>query len=91
VAQVIASTAGYYEVQEVEFGQVYKWRPEIVTVECACGERPNLTGSATDCEACSADHEAVIREWLKAARRLEEGKIHPWRYAGHDEEAGLPY
>jgi hypothetical protein len=89
---VIASTAGYYQVQEVALGRFYKGRPEIVAVQRTCGERRHPTDSTIDCDICGADHEAVIRERLEAARRLEEGKIHPWRYyAGHDEEAGLSF
>lgn len=94
MAQVIRSTGGFYEVQEVEFGRVYKWHPESAVVECACGERPSLTSSVTACQACGANHAVVIREWLGAVRQLEEDKIHPWRYAdtGHsEEEVGLPF
>jgi len=92
MTQVITSTAGYYEVQEVgEFGRVYKWRPEIVVVECTCGGKPNLTNSATNCVACGADHSSIIREWLGAARRLEERKNHPWRYARGNEEAKITF
>ncbi|HZY57915.1 MAG TPA: hypothetical protein VFE09_08990 [Rubrobacteraceae bacterium] len=84
--QVIMSTAGRYEVQELEFGQVYKWHPETVVVECDCGERPTLTSSTTTCE-CGADHAAVVREWLAFRRREEVAR--PWRYySGGD--AGLP-
>jgi hypothetical protein len=33
------NTEGHYDVQEVEMGEVYTWRPESVVVECDCGER----------------------------------------------------
>jgi hypothetical protein len=88
---VIASTAGNYQVQEVAFDRVYKAHPEIVAVQRTCGERPHPTDSTMDCDICGADHETVLRERLEAARRLGEGKSHPWRYAGHDEDAGLNY
>ncbi len=85
--QVIMSTAGRYEVQELEFGQVYKWHPETVVVECDCGERPTLTSSTTTCE-CGADHAAVVREWL--AFRTREEVARPWRYYSSGGDAGLP-
>lgn len=88
MAQVIMSTPGRYEVQEIgEFGRVYKWHPEHVVLECGCGERPSLTGLRTACE-CGAEHTGVVREWLVARRREETA--HPWRnYSAGD--AGLPY
>jgi hypothetical protein len=36
--RVIERVRGHYEVQEVECGKVYKWRPESVVVACECGE-----------------------------------------------------
>ena len=42
MANVIECAEGRYEVQDVEFGRVYKWRPERVVVECDCGERTAL-------------------------------------------------
>jgi hypothetical protein len=36
-------TEGHYDVQEVEMGEVYTWRPESVVVECDCGEKLTLT------------------------------------------------
>jgi hypothetical protein len=59
-------------------------------VECNRGERPNLTSSVTHCEAYGADHKSVVQEWLRVAPRLEEGKIYPWRYAGHNEGTEVP-
>ncbi len=41
---VTEHTEGSYEVQDVQFGKVYKWRPENVVVRCECGERATLTG-----------------------------------------------
>jgi hypothetical protein len=91
VAQVITSTGGYYELEEVEFGRIYKWQPEIVTLECTCGKRSDLSMCVTNCEACGTDHATVIREWLGSARRPEEDEIHPWRYTRHGGENGLPF
>jgi len=41
--EAIECTRGHYEVQEVDFGTVYRWCPECVVVECDCGQRTTLT------------------------------------------------
>ena len=91
MAQVITTTGGFYELEEVEFGRIYKWHPEILTLECTCGKRSDLSMCLSECQGCGADHTEVIREWLGVARRPEEEEIHPWRYAGPGEENGLPF
>ncbi len=53
-------TEAHYEVQEVQMGQVYTWRPESVVVECGCGERLTLTVSTTTCDGYGADHAAAV-------------------------------
>jgi hypothetical protein len=85
---VIERAEGRYEVQDVEFGRVYKWCPERVVVECDCGERAILTASETTCR-CGVDHSAVVREELVGC--YEDETLHPWRYAGDREDAGIPY
>jgi len=90
VVKVIERSGGRYEVQDVEFGQVYRWCPECVVVECDCGEKWILTPSATTCGWCGKDHAAVFREELDAGRAGDEA-LHPWRYAGDREDFGLPY
>jgi hypothetical protein len=47
VAKVIERVEARYEIQDVEMGKVYKWRPESILVECECGERLSLSASAT--------------------------------------------
>ena len=84
------NTKGHYDVQEVEMGEVYTWRPESVVVECGCGERLTLTASTTTCGGCGAEHNAVVREGLSDGR-LEDEVVHPWRYAEDREDVGLPY
>ena len=61
MANVIEGAEGRYEVQDVEFGRVYKWQPERVMVECDCGERIALSGSGITC-GCGLDHTEVVRE-----------------------------
>ncbi len=88
MATIVERDAGRYEVQEVEFGRVYRWRPERVVVECDCGDRATLTYSAPICR-CGADHTMIVREEL-ADLSLEDEILHPWRYAGEREGAALP-
>ncbi len=90
MAKVIERVEARYDVQEVEFGEIYKWRPESVVVECGCGEEPTLTASTSTCGECGADHGTVMRE-ESTARRLEDEALHPWRYSEDREDAGLPY
>jgi hypothetical protein len=89
VAKVIERTNARYEVQEVEFGEVYKWRPGAVVVECECGERSALTASVTDCEECGEDHAGTVREESEARRRTGDEVVHPWRYARERETVSL--
>jgi hypothetical protein len=86
---VIERTEGRYDVQEVEFGRVYKWRPEHVVVECGCGRTLSLTTSETTCD-CGADHAAVVREEL-SAKRLGNEPPHPWRHFHYSEDTGIPF
>lgn len=87
--QVIERTEGHYDVEEVEFGTLYRWCPQCVVVECDCGERLTLTRSETTCERCGVDHAPIVREEL-ATRQLEDELAHPWRYAGDREDSGMP-
>ncbi len=88
--EILTCTEGCYEIQDVEFGKVYRWCPECVMVECDCGENPTLTCSESVCVWCGADHASTIREEL-AARQPEDCTAHPWRYAEYREDVGIPY
>jgi hypothetical protein len=92
MARVIERSGGRYEVQEVEFGQVYKWCPECVVIECDCGEMTILTSSMATCW-CGADHTPLVRGELlsRGTRDLRDKTLHPWRYAKDREDAGLPF
>ena len=83
-------TEAGYDVQEVEMGRVYTWRPESIVVGCGCGERPTLTASATTCGGCGADHAAAVREGLDG-ERLGDEAAHPWSYTEDRGDAGLSY
>ena len=87
MAVILERTEGHYDVQEVEFGMVYRWCPESVVVECDCGERPTLTASAPTCAACGVDHAAAVSEGLEG-ERLEDKAAHPWSYTEGRGDAG---
>ena len=88
-AKVIERTEGYYETQEVPFGVVYQWHPGYLLIECACGKRLALTCFISTCTECGADYASVVQEEL-AGQCSEDEALHPWRYGGELEEAGLP-
>jgi Zn finger protein HypA/HybF involved in hydrogenase expression len=79
--RVIERLDAHYEVQDVEMGKVYKWRPKSVVVECEeCGKKPTLTASKHTCEECGADHRPVVEQLLEARPDGDEdGFDHPWR------------
>jgi hypothetical protein len=90
--KIVHYTAGHYEVQEVEFGTVYAWRPQSVMAECKCGEKLHLTVlEEANCRRCGTDHTAVLQEEEELAGHYSEEEAHPWRYTGHREDAGLPF
>ncbi len=86
---IIERIEGRYDAQDVPFGKVYAWRSGRVVVECDCGVRLTLEGSATVC-GCGLDHATTIRNELDAAGQLEDEVLHPWRYSGERDDAGIP-
>jgi hypothetical protein len=91
VAKVIERVRPRYEVQDVEFGKVYKWCPERVVVECGCGERLALGASRTDCDECGTDHAVAVREETPEWHQQSDKALHPWRYSEDRKDAGLPF
>ena len=88
MARVIEHVKEHYEVREVVFGRSYKWCPQSVLVECACGERRLLkesaliSGSVNTCE-CGRDRMSNVREEVQAevvGHVLEDEDKHPWHY-----------
>jgi hypothetical protein len=77
VAKVVERVDARYEVQDVEFGKVYKWRPESVVLECECGEEPSLTASKSACPECGADYRDILEGVLDA--HPEDKVDRPWR------------
>jgi hypothetical protein len=90
VAKVIERVQARYEVQDVEFGKVYKWRPERIVVECQCRQKLSLTASASSCEECGTDHVLAVKEATKTDGHQSDYTLHPWRFVEDREDAGLP-
>jgi hypothetical protein len=91
VAKVIERLDACYEVQEVQFGKVYKWHPERIVLECDCGQRLTLTASITTCLECGTDHSLAVQK-ASTDRHPSDQTLHPWRYYSKDrEDAGLPF
>jgi hypothetical protein len=94
--RIIEHTEGHYEVQDVQYGKVYKWHPESVTFQCeCCGKksthtRSSLISSLITCE-CGKDHTARIREELVFQVLDEDEDLHPWRYHHPPEGSGIPF
>ena len=80
MTHILERVEAHYEVTEVDFGEVYKWCPASVVVECGCGERARLTRTVTVCPGCREDHEETIKEELEVGGPREEAK-RPWREA----------
>ena len=91
MAQVVERIEAHYDVQETEFGKVYRWRPGCVVVECDCGERPALTASAIICGECGADHANIVQKELEVSRPTEDAVVHPWRSLHYVEGTGIPF
>ena len=97
--KVIERITEHYDVWEVEggLGRAYKWRPEMVVVECDCGrrsthKRAELIVEGFDCE-CGRDNAASIREEVVIGLLEEdyESRHHPWRYWHPPKDAGVPF
>jgi hypothetical protein len=93
VAKIVERARAGYEVEEVEYGKVYSWRPESIVVECECGEETALTQSETACEECGAEHSGIVREDLADRQPQGDEDVHPWRYYSGDgeDDRALPY
>jgi hypothetical protein len=94
--RLIGHTKGHYETQDVEYGKVYKWHPESVTVECEeCGKRSTFTRSSLissliTCD-CGMDLTAHVRGELVIYVLEKDEDLHPWRYQHPSEGTGIPF
>lgn len=94
--RIIEHVEAHYEVQDVEFGKVYRWHPDSVITECECGKRStygqsSLIGSVSTCE-CGKDHMLPIREdeFITPLPKGDEA-LHPWRYWQPSKDTDLPF
>jgi len=61
LAKLIEKVEAGYEVEEVEFGTVYRWCPENVVIECDCGQSFSVKGAKdASCPRCGADHSGGV-------------------------------
>ena len=92
MSKVIERTKARYDVQEVQFGTVYRWCPQSVLIECECGEAVSLTASEATCEACGAEYTGFVRKDEAEHVPEEDEEVHPWRYSERSEKrTSLPY
>ena len=96
--EVVERIAGHYEAEDVPYGRVYKWCPECVVVECACGKRAtykrvDIIGLAVTACECDKDAMAGLREELVYQLLDEEyeAHYHPWRYWHPPKDGGIPF
>jgi hypothetical protein len=74
--RIVERLAAHYEVEDVQFGRVFVWRPESVVAECECGKRATyerleiVSGSVSACE-CGEDYNVSYprRAGRRGARR----------------------
>lgn len=90
MATVVEQVKGHYDVQEVEFGRVYRWCPGRVVAGCECGAKTILTAASSACQRCGADLASTIPEG-SATGQPDAKALHPWRYEEDREDAGLPW
>ena len=94
--RIVEQTEGHYEIQEVQFGKVYRWRPESVTIECEeCKTRSihthsSLISSVISCE-CGKDDTTRIREEVVIQVLEDDKALHPWRDWHTSEGSGIPF
>jgi hypothetical protein len=97
--RIVERLAAHYEVEDVQFGRVFVWRPESVVAECECGkratyERPEIvSGSVSACE-CGEDYTSRIHEELGVEvldEEEEDKRLHPWRYWHTTKGSGIPF
>ena len=95
--QVIERIAEHYDIQETDFGRIYRWCPECVVMECKCGKRKTLNRSElikanSACE-CGTDNAASVREEvvLELLDKDYEVHHHPWRYWHTTNDSGIPF
>ena len=92
MAKLIEKVEAGYEVEEVEFGTVYRWCPESVVIECDCRQSFSVKGAKDAwCPRCGADYSGGVgREGLAGKPLTEEEayRLTRWEYGEWIKEAG---
>jgi len=96
--RIIERVAAHYEVQEVEYGRAYRWRPGTTVVECDCGKRSifkryDLIAAEASCGECGKGIPADVREEvvLQLLGEDDEATRYPWRSWRPSEASGIPF
>ena len=73
LAKVIEQVEACYEVEEMEFGTLYKWCPESLVIECDCGQSFTVEGAKdASCPRCGADYSRGLGRRLAVKPLTEE-------------------
>jgi hypothetical protein len=81
--KVMERVEAHYEVREVAFGNVYKWHPAYVSIECDCGERLILTAASTTTACrCGTRLGGFVHDLQEREGRLPDSLVHPSRASG---------
>jgi hypothetical protein len=89
MARIIKAVAAHYETYEAPFARSYEWHPELVIVECDCGQTLTLTGTSNlpTCPECGADYGSLVRDIRRREKRqLRDEVEHPWHYDEQSQE-----
>ncbi len=70
---MIEQVEACYEVEEMEFGTVYRWCPESVVIECDCLQSFSVKRAKdASCPSCGADHSRGLARRLASKPLTEE-------------------
>jgi hypothetical protein len=73
LAKVIEKVEACYEVEETEFGTVYRWCPESVVIEYDCLQSFTIKGAKdAACPRCGADYSGGVGRGLALKPLTEE-------------------
>lgn len=83
MAKVVGRVEACYDVEEVEYGKVYRWQPKTLVVKCECGQQTAITPSE-DTSARNAERSTrsssgriCLTDSLKMMKTFTPGAI--WR------------
>jgi len=87
LAKVIEKVEACYEVEEMEFGILYRWCPASVVIECDCRQSFTIEGAKdAACPRCGADYSGGVGRGLARKPLTEE---EAYRLTRRDYEAWI--